>query len=373
MDGERGRKEEGQIDEEEGRKEEGEREEMDEEEGRKEEGEREEEIGGRSEVLRGGGRKGGRREVQIDDERGERRREGGGGIDGRGRRETGGGRKGGRRREKGRRKEGAASRSYSSVLYPGKKEETSKFVQGLKCNMAKRKIDHGINSWDWGLDGGDSTYHALFPRAWTIYDGEPDPELKICCRQVSPFIPHNYRESCLPSCAFSFQLVNTGSEDAQVTLLFTFANSIGGISHLSGGHFNTPFEENDGVRGVLLHHKPKGVPPISLAIASQHTEHVDVSICPRFTITGHDGQRTAKDMWEEVRQNGFFFKSKDEQKSPSGEGCAIGAAVAAFTVVPPGMSREMVFSLAWDAPIVKFCEGSSYYRYCVSVICHGLQ
>ncbi|GBG69798.1 hypothetical protein CBR_g4627 [Chara braunii] len=67
-------------------------------------------------------------------------------------------------------------------------------------------------------------------------------------------------------------------------------------------------------------------------------------------------------MWEEVRQNGFFFKSKDEQKSPSGEGCAIGAAVAAFTVVPPGMSREMVFSLAWDAPIVKFCEGSSYYR-----------
>lgn len=34
--------------------------------------------------------------------------------------------------------------------------------------------------------------------------GEPDPELKISCRQISPFIPHNYRESSLPTAVFVY-------------------------------------------------------------------------------------------------------------------------------------------------------------------------
>lgn len=29
----------------------------------------------------------------------------------------------------------------------------------------------GIESWDWNLKGDKSTYHALYPRSWTIYDG----------------------------------------------------------------------------------------------------------------------------------------------------------------------------------------------------------
>lgn len=99
---------------------------------------------------------------------------------------------------------------------------------------SSRKVDdQGISSWGWNLNGQHSTYHALFPRAWTVYDGifiyfspyvtkmcvvivnicvigvslfpgEPDPELKISCRQISPFIPHNYRESSLPAAVFVY-------------------------------------------------------------------------------------------------------------------------------------------------------------------------
>ena len=29
----------------------------------------------------------------------------------------------------------------------------------------------GIGSWDWNMSGQHSTYHALYPRAWTVYDG----------------------------------------------------------------------------------------------------------------------------------------------------------------------------------------------------------
>uniref|UniRef100_A0A2P2KU55 Non-lysosomal glucosylceramidase n=1 Tax=Rhizophora mucronata TaxID=61149 RepID=A0A2P2KU55_RHIMU len=135
------------------------------------------------------------------------------------------------------------NKCYASVLAPGQHEGLGKAT------------DHGISSWGWNLSGQHSTYHALFPRAWTIYDGEPDPELKISCRQISPFIPHNYRDSSLPAAVFVYTLVNTGRERAKVSLAFTWANSVGGVSHLSGDHVNEPFIGNDGVCGVLLHHK----------------------------------------------------------------------------------------------------------------------
>ena len=37
-----------------------------------------------------------------------------------------------------------------------------------------------------------------------IFSGEPDPELKVSCRQISPFIPHNYRDSSLPTAVFVY-------------------------------------------------------------------------------------------------------------------------------------------------------------------------
>jgi non-lysosomal glucosylceramidase len=37
------------------------------------------------------------------------------------------------------------------------------------------------------------------------YDaGDPDPKFKITCRQISPFIPHNYRESNFPTAVYTF-------------------------------------------------------------------------------------------------------------------------------------------------------------------------
>ncbi|MCO5586105.1 hypothetical protein L7F22_040044 [Adiantum nelumboides] len=182
-------------------------------------------------------------------------------------------------------------KQYSSVLYPGRPTELG------------AADSTGISSWDWIMDGQHSTYHAVFPRAWTIYEGEPDPELKISCRQISPFIPNNYRESCLPSAVFSYTVVNTGKGNASVSLLFTWANSVGGLSHLSGGHFNESFKEGDGVSGVLLHHKTaKGHPPITFAIAAQNTNDVHVSVCPCFSLSGKDGEFSAKDMWKEMKE-----------------------------------------------------------------------
>ncbi|GLU08723.1 hypothetical protein SLE2022_256190 [Rubroshorea leprosula] len=244
------------------------------------------------------------------------------------------------------------NKKYASVLAPGQHE-------GLgKAN------DHGISSWGWNLSGQHSTYHALFPRAWTIYDGEPDPDLKVSCRQISPFIPHNYKDSSLPAAVFVYTLVNTGKERAKVSLLFTWANSIGGISHLSGDHVNEPFIGEDGVSGVLLHHKTaKGNPPVTFAVAACETQNVSVTVLPCFGLS-EGSHVTAKEMWSLMMLDGQFDRANFNAgpSMPSSPGEAVCAAVSASAWVEPHGKCTVAFSLAWSSPKIKYLKGSSYHR-----------
>ncbi|KAI4338292.1 hypothetical protein L6164_016634 [Bauhinia variegata] len=246
------------------------------------------------------------------------------------------------------------NKSYASVLAPGQHE-------GL--GSQRKADDEGISSWGWNLSGQHSTYHALFPRAWTIYDGEPDPELKVSCRQISPFIPHNYRESSFPAAVFVYTLVNTGKERAKVSLLFTWANSIGGVSR-SGGHVNEPFIAEDGVSGVLLHHKTaKGNPPVTFAIAACETQNVSVSVLPCFGLS-EGSNITAKGMWHKMVQDGQFDRENLSagRSMPSSPGETLCAAVSATTWVEPHGKTTVAFSLAWTSPKVKFSKGSTFRR-----------
>ncbi|KAM3402853.1 hypothetical protein ACQJBY_006578 [Aegilops geniculata] len=244
------------------------------------------------------------------------------------------------------------SKKYSSVLAPGQHD-------GLK-----KSSDDGISSWDWKLRGDRSTYHALFPRAWTVYDGEPDPELKLSCRQISPFIPHNYEESSLPVSVFVYTLVNTGKERAKVSLVMTWANSIGGLSHQSGGHVNEPFIGENGISGVLLHHKTaNNNPPVTFAVAARENQNVDVTVLPIFGLSG-ESSVTAKEMWGTMVQGGCFDRDNFNAgpSMPSSVGDTVCAAVSASTWVEPHGRCTVVFSLAWSSPEVKFKKGSTYRR-----------
>lgn len=222
----------------------------------------------------------------------------------------------------------------------------------------------GIGSWDWNLGGQNSSYHALYPRAWTVYDGEPDPALRIVCRQISPFIPHNYKESSLPTSVFTFTLHNLGKTSVDVTLLFTWANSAGGDSGISGHHFNSKFRMEDGVQGVLLHHMAsKELPSVTFAIAAEENDAVHISECPFFVISGDSQGFTAKDMWNEVKKHGSFDHLQSEEKSmPSERGSLVGAAVAASLTIPADDVRSATFSLAWVCPEINFADGRTYRR-----------
>ncbi|XP_021903625.1 non-lysosomal glucosylceramidase [Carica papaya] len=231
--------------------------------------------------------------------------------------------------------------------------------------VPKESTGSGLESWDWNLTGEKCTYHALFPRAWTVYDGEPDPELKIVSCQISPFIPHNYKESSFPVSVFTFTLSNHGRTSADVTLLFTWANSVGGDSGFSGHHFNSKMTKKNGVRGVNLHHQTaNGKPPVTFSIAAKETGDVLVSECPCFLISGNARGITAKDMWHEIKKHGSFDQLEcNEISSPSEPGLSIGAGVAASVTVPSSSVRTVTFSLSWDCPEVRFCEKVYHRRY----------
>ncbi|XP_010246140.1 PREDICTED: non-lysosomal glucosylceramidase isoform X2 [Nelumbo nucifera] len=243
-------------------------------------------------------------------------------------------------------------KSFSTVLCPKNPE-----LQ-MESNIS------GIGSWDWNLNGQSSTYHALFPRSWTVYDGEPDPELRIVCRQISPFIPHNYKESSFPVAVFTFTLFNSGETAADITLLFTWTNSVGGDSGFSGYHFNSKMKVKNGVHGVLLHHKTAdGQPPVTYAIAAEESSDIHVSECPCFIISGNSQGITAKDMWHEIKEHGSFdHLGSCETSTISEPGSSIGAAIAASLTLPSNSSRTVTFSLAWSCPEVKFSSGNIYHR-----------
>jgi non-lysosomal glucosylceramidase len=125
-------------------------------------------------------------------------------------------------------------------------------IKTLICeSLCREGTASGTETWDWNLNGEKCTYDALYPKAWTTYEGikfttslkhfelvislttfyilywfvkagEPDPELRIVCRQISPFIPHNYKESSFPVSVFTFTV---GKEVWEISFLLELLTS----------------------------------------------------------------------------------------------------------------------------------------------------
>ncbi|ESR44751.1 hypothetical protein CICLE_v10000199mg [Citrus x clementina] len=255
---------------------------------------------------------------------------------------------------------GSIGRSYRGEfqrwqIFPRECEDkpvlANQFSAYLMMYVNRDTTAAGIGSWDWNLKGDKSTYHALYPRAWTVHEGEPDPELRIVCRQISPIIPHNYKESSYPVSVFTYTIYNSGKTSADITLLFTWTNSVGGDSEFTGQHYNSKTKTS---------HQ---LPPVTFALAAQETDGVHVSLCPHFVISGNSLGLTAKDMWHEIKEHGSFDRLNSMETSVTSElGSSIGAAIAASVTVPPDSEGQVTFSLAWDCPEANFMSGKTYYR-----------
>lgn len=230
-----------------------------------------------------------------------------------------------------------------------------------------------LGGWAWDMPAEKATYHALFPRAWTVYE-KLAPGIRLTCRQVSPVIPHNYQESSTPAGVFVWTVENSGDQAATVGLMLTFQNGTGAENDRAGGHSNHAFlleagepgETGRHVQGVALRHtyrQPRPAAPaedgfedpLTFAIAAQARDGVEVTHRARFATNG-----SGMDVWGDFAEDGRLENVDDPR--PSAERSSIGAAVCATVEVPPGESREVAFALAWDMPRARFGEGRAWWR-----------
>ena len=83
-----------------------------------------------------------------------------------------------------------------------------------------------LSSWESNLDTSKCSYTALYPRSWTEIDLS-EHGVKLIGRQVSPIIPHDYKDSSLPCCLFIWNVENVCDKDRKVSITFTFKNGVG--------------------------------------------------------------------------------------------------------------------------------------------------
>ena len=211
------------------------------------------------------------------------------------------------------------------------------------------------SSWEWKVKPEDCLYCALYPRSWTVYN-ITEVGLRIICRQVSPFLPQNYQDSCLPTSVFVFNIENSSGKELKVSITFSFKNGTGTRKDKAGGAWTETFcEEETNVRGVAIHQEMLGN-PISYCLAAKQTEDVHVSWCAAFDPHGSGDQ-----IWQPLYGAGLL-DSTETATQVTNKGEEVAAAVSARCIVPSGEARDVELCLAWDSPVVKFGNGLKKYK-----------
>nr|CDS34534.2 bile acid beta glucosidase [Hymenolepis microstoma] len=92
----------------------------------------------------------------------------------------------------------------------------------LSSQTNNSNVPYGLLSWEWEFPADHGHYIGLYPRSWTIYE-IPEFDLVLICEQISPVIPHNYKDSCLPLGVFHWTVLNFHPTlEAQVSITMTW-------------------------------------------------------------------------------------------------------------------------------------------------------
>ncbi|KAK7116158.1 non-lysosomal glucosylceramidase-like isoform X2 [Littorina saxatilis] len=264
----------------------------------------------------------------------------------------------------------------SPGIYHHKEVEANQFILTLRRNgetvyqqvlSSHKKKGKGLKAWNWGFPGDQATYHALYPRAWTVYR-IPEHSVTVTCRQISPIFPHDYKDTSLPTAVFIWDIQNDGDTDLEASITFTFKNGQGVKADSTGGCWSEPFhcqhksEENGSsasdktavAQGVSIHQIISGQ-PCSYNIAAAVKDGLKVT-----QHTAFDPNGSGHNLWNNLHNNGHLGTSTETTpKTPKGQELA--AAVCASTKVKAKAHGQLDFCLAWDMPVIQFKAAENKY------------
>uniref|UniRef100_A0A7E4ZRX0 Glyco_hydr_116N domain-containing protein n=1 Tax=Panagrellus redivivus TaxID=6233 RepID=A0A7E4ZRX0_PANRE len=218
----------------------------------------------------------------------------------------------------------------------------------LKQIVLSAAFDNGespLAAWDFGFPAENVAYRGLYPRAWTRYD-VPEYNLHIVCRQITPIIPHDYKDSSLPATAFIFDVTKDGDEPIDVSITFAFRNGTG------KRRYNDPnsacetaeFTRGD-AHGAHLTHTIGDV-DCTYSIAAREDESTKASVC-----TGFDANGNGRAFWNGLTENAGVIEGEIE----SANGSTLNAvSVSLRKTAEPKAPTSLEFSLVWHMPTVYF-------------------
>uniref|UniRef100_A0A1B6DSU6 Non-lysosomal glucosylceramidase n=1 Tax=Clastoptera arizonana TaxID=38151 RepID=A0A1B6DSU6_9HEMI len=237
-------------------------------------------------------------------------------------------------------------------------EKNETIYQKVISTQSKPK-DSCLNAWSWDFPSDQAYYTALYPRAWTVYD-IPEHKVRLICRQISPVIPNNYKDSCLPGCAFIWSIENNNEEALNVSITFTFKNGTGGKNDKKEGCWSEKFIQEDFnvfAEGVLIHQEIKNM-ACTYAICANRKDTVSVS-----SMTSFDPKGTGKILWDQLWNYGQLQSTETKSKETA-SGQELACAVCAKVQAKTNETSDIEFTLVWDMPVIKFSSKTrNFTRY----------
>ncbi|GAB6029054.1 Non-lysosomal glucosylceramidase [Chamberlinius hualienensis] len=228
--------------------------------------------------------------------------------------------------------------------------------------LSTRNCKKSLSAWRWAFPGGDASYTGLFPRSWTVYELK-ELKIQLVCRQISPVIPHNYKDSCFPVSVFVWDVINNSDDEVEVSITLAFKNGSGGKGDAAGGFWNEPFTYTDGstlVRGINMHQKIRGW-KCCIGIAGIEKEGVDITHLNYFNPKG-----SGEELWTDLLDDGRLNVS-NELSQVTEKGQQTASAVCAKVSVPANQKSQLELCLAWDMPQFSFRSNPDMIftrRYC---------
>jgi non-lysosomal glucosylceramidase len=212
-----------------------------------------------------------------------------------------------------------------------------------------------LEKWNWGMDSRRATYYALFPRAWTEYNYS-DYGVHALCQQLAPIIAHNYKESSYPVGVFSWKLRNVANNKIIASLMLTWENGISPSRlHCDGDSQKIITPSSNRLLIEQSHEKTDDNYPISFGLGIGADSNVELSYLLNF-----DTESKGSRIWRVFSKSGSFENIElKPPKKPHRQGSILCAEVE----LSPDETAEIVYTISWDIPKVRFGYGREWYRY----------
>lgn len=218
---------------------------------------------------------------------------------------------------------------------------------------------------------GTVHYHALFPCAWMDYPVCAERPLDLRLEQFSPVITGNYNESAWPVACFVWNIHNTSKQSMEIALLGSFCNLNGTLNDTGNGRplpaaglGNRAVHEPDKLAGIVFERGQSTSMPEPNSGQMALIWKLEPDLISE-QLACFDSIKDATDVWQQFTRTGHLPNQPgwtSDGSFPEQVRGFLAGAVTARCRLQAEESRQIVFALSWDWPIVRFPGGRRHWR-----------